>query len=154
MKNLIYLALTAFLLTGISADLYSQKSDYEKTKAEIVQTLGTVPQFIDAVPEQMLPMAWELFKSSDNPANQIPAKYVELIKLSVSAQIPCQYCVLAHKVNAKAAGASEKEIKEAVMHGAWVRHWSTLAQSTTMELKAFEKEYMGIVEYMTKKAKK
>lgn len=153
MKNLTYLVLTGFLFIYSNGQLYSQSSEYKKAKAEIIQTLGTVPQFIDAVPEQMLPMAWELFKSSDNPANEIPAKYVELIKLSVSAQIPCQYCVLAHRVNAKAAGASEKEIKEAVMHGAWVRHWSTLAQSTTMELKAFEKEYMGIVEYMTKKAK-
>ena len=154
MKNITQLSVLVALLFSFNLDLSAQSSDYEKTKAEIIQALGTVPQFIDAVPEQMLPMAWEFFNSSSNPKNELPAKYTELIKLAVSAQIPCQYCVLAHKVNAKAAGASEKELKEAVMAGAWVRHWSTLAQSTTMEFKAFEKEYMGIVEYMTKQAKK
>ena len=154
MKNITQLFCLTALLFCFSSNISAQNSDYEKTKAEIVQALGTMPQFIDAVPEQMLPVAWEFFNSSNNPENELPAKYTELIKLAVSAQIPCQYCVLAHKVNAKAAGASEKEIKEAVMAGAWVRHWSTLAQSTTMEFKAFEKEYMGIVEYMTKQAKK
>ena len=150
MKNITKFSFLAALLFCFSINLSAQSSDYEKTKAEIIQALGTVPQFIDAVPEQMLPMAREFFNSSSNPENEIPAKYTELIKLAVSAQIPCQYCVLAHKVNAKAAGASEQEIKEAVMAAAWVRHWSTLAQSTTMEFKDFEEEYMGIVDYMTK----
>ena len=120
----------------------------KKQNQRLKQVLGTVPQFIDAVPPQMLPMAWELFKSSNNPDNQIPNKYTELIKLAVAAQIPCQYCVLAHKVNAKAAGATDQEINEAVMHGAWVRHWSMIVQSTTMSFDDFEKEYMGIVNYM------
>ena len=154
MKNIFQFSFLLALLFCFTNTLFAQQSDYEKTKAEIIEALGTVPQFIDAVPEQMLPVAWEFFNTSNNPENELSPKVVELIKVAVSAQIPCQYCVLAHKVNAKAAGASEKEIKEAVMAGAWVRHWSTLAQSTTMEFKAFEKEYMGIVEYMMKPAKK
>ena len=153
MKVIIQLSFVALLLS-FSNNVSAQSADYEKTKAEIIQALGVMPGFVDEVPKQMLAMAWEHFNSSNNPENKIPAKSMELIKLAVSAQIPCQYCVHAHKVNAKLAGASEEEMKEAVMHGAWVRHWSTLAQSTTLDLNTFKKEYKGIVEYMTKQAKK
>ena len=148
MKVLIQLSFAATLFLG-SSSISAQSSDYEKTKAEIIQALGVMPEFVREVPKQLLPMAWQHFTSSNNPENKIPAKYMELIKLAVSAQIPCQYCVHAHKVNAELAGASEEEMKEAVMHGAWVRHWSTLAQSTTLDLNTFKKEYKGIVEYMT-----
>ncbi|MBX2871867.1 MAG: carboxymuconolactone decarboxylase family protein [Saprospiraceae bacterium] len=153
MKVLSQLSFVAILFLTCT-NLSAQSSEYEKTKAEIIKALGVMPGFVDEVPKQLLPMAWEHFNSSNNPENQIPAKYMELIKLAVSAQIPCQYCVHAHKVNAELAGASEEEMKEAVMHGAWVRHWSTLAQSTTLDLNTFKKEYKGIVEYMMKQAKK
>ncbi len=125
-----------------------------KTKAEIKKALGTMPSFMEAVPDNMLPMAWEHFNSSSMASNEIPAKYLELIKIAVAAQIPCQYCIHAHEVNAKGAGATEQEVKEAIMAAAWVRHWSTLVQSTTASMEAFKKEYTQIVEYLSEQAKK
>lgn len=133
--------------------LPAQDAEYDQTIAEIEETLGTVPAFMKEVPDHMLPMAWEHFKSSNNPDNKIPQKYIELIKLSVSAQIPCQYCIVAHQLSAEAAGASETEIKEAVMHGAWVRQWSMLTQTTLMDVDAFKKEYKSIMSYMEAQSK-
>ena len=152
MKNIKLLFLLV-LSCAFSSNLVAQ-SDSEKTKAEIKEALGTLPSFLEAVPDNMLPMAWEHFNSSSRPDNAIPPKYVELIKLAVAAQIPCQYCIHAHEVNAKGAGATDQEIKEAVMAAAWVRHWSTMAQSTTVSMEDFKMEYARIVEYLSEQAKK
>ena len=47
-------------------------------------------------------------------------KTKELIALSVSCAIQCQYCIDAHLSKGKAAGATPQEIKEAIYVGATV----------------------------------
>ena len=141
------------LVCAISINLSAQ-NNAQKTKEEIKQALGHVPSFMEVVPDNMLPMAWEHFNSSSNPDNALPPKYVELIKLAVAAQIPCQYCIHAHETNAKAMGATDQEIKEAIMAAAWVRQWSTIVQTTTMSMEDFKKEYEKIMNYMAEQAKK
>lgn len=152
MKNIKLLFLLA-LLCAFSANLTAQ-SDYEKTKAEITKALGTFPSFMEAVPKDMLSMAWQHFGSSSNPNNKISAKYMELIKVSVAAQIPCDYCIHVHTINAKAAGATDEEIKEAVMHGAWVRHWSMVVNGAAIDFEEFKKEYASILDYLAKQSNK
>ena len=49
-----------------------------------------------------------------------------LIALAVSAQIPCEYCVIAQSKKARKAGATEEEIKEAIAVAAIMRKWSTM----------------------------
>ena len=151
MKFMQSLLVLTLLFTS-TVTIFAQNTP-EKTKAEIKKALGTMPSFMEAVPDNMLPMAWEHFNSSSMAGNEIPAKYLELIKLAVAAQIPCQYCIHAHEVNAKGAGATEQELKEAIMAAAWVRHWSTVVQSTTASMEEFEKEYGRIVEYLSGQTK-
>ena len=64
----------------------------------------------------------------------------ELIALAVAAQIPCEYCVYAHNKNARAAGASEAEIREAVATAAHVRHWSTVLNGMGYDFETFTSE--------------
>jgi alkylhydroperoxidase/carboxymuconolactone decarboxylase family protein YurZ len=65
--------------------------------ADIKSTLGFVPGFMAAFPEEGLPGAWDEFKSVQlNPHSAIPPKYKELIGLGVAAQVPCEYCVYFH----------------------------------------------------------
>ena len=71
---------------------------------------------------------------------QLDAKTRELIALAVSAQIPCEYCVYAHNKNARAAGASEAEIREAVATAAHVRHWSTVLNGMGYDFDSFKSE--------------
>lgn len=71
---------------------------------------------------------------------QLDAKTRELIALGVSAQIPCVYCVYAHNKNARAAGASETEIREAVATAAHVRHWSTVLNGMAYDFESFKAE--------------
>ena len=71
---------------------------------------------------------------------ELDIKTRELIALAVSAQIPCAYCVYAHDKNARAAGASEAEIREAVATAAHVRHWSTVLNGMGYDFEAFKME--------------
>src|SRR5205814_7053054 len=70
----------------------------------------------------------------------IPAKYRALIRLAVSSQIPCQYCIYADTSDARVFGATDEEIKEAIMHGAMTREWSTILNGNMVDLTAFKKE--------------
>jgi len=71
---------------------------------------------------------------------KLNAKTRELIALGVAAQIPCKYCIYVHTKNARANGASEGEIREAVAMAAHVRHWSTVLNGMAYDYDAFTAE--------------
>lgn len=71
---------------------------------------------------------------------QLGAKERELIALGVAAQIPCTYCVYVHQKNARAAGASDSEVREAVATAAHVRHWSTVLNGMGYDFETFKAE--------------
>jgi AhpD family alkylhydroperoxidase len=139
-----------FSITFIAS---AQQSKFEGTKQEIVETFGTMPSFFAAFPQHALPGAWEAFKALTGPETQIEPKNRELIQLAVAAQIPCQYCVYFHIASAKANGATEQEIQEAVALGANTRHWSMILQGAQIEFEDFKKEFDNMMEYMSSKAK-
>ncbi len=85
------------------------------------------PKFMKQIyPESALTAAWQDYKAVYNPNGAIDAKHKQLIAIAVAAQIPCEYCTLAHSKKARKAGASEEEIKEALAVGSLVRKWSTM----------------------------
>ena len=69
-----------------------------------------------------------------NPDTALDGKTKELMGLAVAAQIPCSYCVYFHTAAAKANGATDEEIKEAVAMAAIVRHWSTVLNGMQVDL--------------------
>ncbi len=71
---------------------------------------------------------------------RLETKTRELIALGVAAQIPCSYCVYGHTKNARAKGASEAGIREAVATAATVRQWSTVLNGMGYDLDAFKAE--------------
>jgi AhpD family alkylhydroperoxidase len=89
-------------------------------------------------PPKELPFAWQEFQTIFTDG-ALPEKTKELIGLGVAAQIPCQYCILAHTRMAKAAGATDAEIKEAIAASALVRKWSTMLNGNQVDMVAFEK---------------
>jgi len=98
------------------------------------------PEWMKQVtPPQELASAWQEFQSiySDGA---LPEKTKELVGLAVAAQIPCQYCVMAHTRFAKAAGATDAEIKEAIAASALVRKWSTMLNGNAYDMASFEKQ--------------
>lgn len=100
--------------------------DAAAARTEIKQAFGFVPEFMRAIPDAMLPSAWEEMKALQlNASTTLTNKQKELIGLAVSAQVPCEYCVHAHTEFAKLNGANAAEIGEAVAMAALTRHWST-----------------------------
>lgn len=78
------------------------------------------------LPEQALKPLWEEYLAVMNPTGALDGKTKQLIALGVAAQIPCAYCVFAHTKAAKAAGATDAQIKEAIATAALVRFNSTM----------------------------
>lgn len=139
----------------ISLSLNAQdNAAYEKAKSEIQETFGTFPSWFQVFPKYAMPGVWESFKQLNSPDAKIPAKYKELIQLAVAAQIPCVYCVYFHTAAAKANGATDDEIQEAIAHGAETRHWSMILQGNQIDYEKFKAEFDGIMKYMSEKSKR
>jgi AhpD family alkylhydroperoxidase len=115
---------------------------------EMESALGAVPPFIALLPEGAQAGAWAFMKgSSGNPDGEIPPKYRELIALGVAAQIPCSYCAYAHTTFARANGATEAEIQEAISYAAEVRLWSTVLNGNQYDLDEWKSAIDGIAEH-------
>ena len=138
----------------ISLSAQQDKNEaYEKAKEEIVGTFGIFPQIYDAVPEYALSSLWESFKTLTGPNSALELKYRELISLSVAAQIPCSYCVLFHTESAKAHGATQQEIEDAIAQGAFTRQMSAIGQGAQIDLDEFKKEMRQMMDYMAEQSK-
>lgn len=150
-QSLIIIAISVFTL---SLSAQQDKNDaYEKAKEEIVGTFGFFPQIFDAVPEYALSSLWETFKTLSGPNSNLEPKYRELISLSVAAQIPCSYCVFFHTEAAKAYGANQQEIEDAIAQGAFTRQMSMIIQGAQIDPDEFKKEIHQMMDYASKHAK-
>ena len=108
---------------------------------EMKSRLGGIPAEMKVYPESSRAAGWELMKSTDlSKSKALPGKLRELIGLAVAAQIPCQYCVYYHAKAAKAAGATDEEIREAVHQASLVRHWSTVLYGNQYDLATYKSE--------------
>ena len=151
-RLVLLVAVISLLLPPLTA---SADEALEAAKAEMEKALGTVPPFIALLPEGAQPGAWELLKGlSGNPNGEIPPKYRELIALGVAAQIPCTYCAYAHTAFAKAHGATDAEIQEAIGYGAEVRLWSTILNGAQYDLDQFKSAIDGILAHVSQQSKK
>src|SRR5579863_5293757 len=140
------LAAVVVLGGGAAARADEPGPDARAALTDIKGTFGFVPGFFGAFPEEGLPGAWDEFKSVQlNPHSAIPSKYKELIGLGVAAQIPCEYCVYFHTKAAKANGATEREIREAVGMASIVRHWSTWLNGNETDEAAFRKDLDQVI---------
>jgi len=149
-KNIIKRMTFVIPVLLISVTLSAQNNEaYENAKKEITQTFGTFLTMFEVMPEHALAGSWETFKQLQSPENAIPPKYRELMQLAVASQIPCVYCVYFHTEAAKAFGATEAEIEEAVAQGAQTRHWSMVLQGAQMDFKTFKAEMDAAMKYMS-----
>ena len=122
--------------------------------AEMEAALGTVPPFIALLPPAAQAGAWEFMKgSTGDPNGEIPPKYRELIALGVAAQIPCAYCAYAHTTFAKAHGATDEEVAEAISYAGEVRLWSTILNGNQVDLDTWKQDIDGILAHVSKAQK-
>jgi AhpD family alkylhydroperoxidase len=154
--HLVTLATAAALglLVAPAQPAFAQEAQSQATYRDIEQTLGSVPSFFKQLPESALAGAWAEMKAFQlSPKTQLNGKTKELIGLAVAAQIPCQYCIYFHTAAAKANGATEEEIREAVAMAAVVRHWSTVLNGMQVDLNGFKRETDTVLRQAAETAK-
>jgi AhpD family alkylhydroperoxidase len=158
MRKSIALTLTSAVALGVAAVSWqpagAQDAGAQAAYRDIEQTLGIVPGFFKLFPEAGIAGAWAEFKAVQlNPKTRLDGKTKELIGLAVSAQIPCTYCVYFHTAAAKANGATEDEVREAVAMAAISRHWSTVLNGMQVDQAAFRQETDTVLRLAGEKAK-
>ena len=142
-------------LLGLSRTAHAQDRtaslEAQTTYSDIEKTLGLVPSFFKAFPEEAIGPVWDEFKGVQlNPASAIPPKYKELIGLAVAAQIPCRYCIYFHTKAAGLDGATERELKEAIVMAGITRQWSTVLNGMQTDEAQFRSELAKVFDYVKK----
>lgn len=99
------------------------------------------PAFLrDTYPPQALTSTLQDMASLNASGAALGQKQRQLIGLAVAASVPCQYCVYFHTKAAKAAGASDAELKEAVAAAAETRKMSAVLYGNMYDMVAFRVE--------------
>jgi len=138
MKKLVF----TLLLMAICSNAFSQ--DATLTAEEKKELLEASP-FNSIYPESILKSADTYFKAQMGLYKEgvIPEKEAHLVALGTSAAIKCQYCIPYHVSELKRLGASEDEIKTAVLIAADIMKMSTLFYGNEFDLEAFKKMLRG-----------
>jgi AhpD family alkylhydroperoxidase len=120
--------------------------DAKTARQDIERTLGFVPEFLSSVPDSVLPGAWHELKILKlSTSTKLNAKYKALIALAVGSQVPSHACIVSETEFAKLAGASEREINEAVGMAALTRNLSTLLNGLQIDETGFRADIGRLV---------
>jgi AhpD family alkylhydroperoxidase len=115
-----------------------QVVDAASARKDIEQSLGFVPAFLARIPETALPGAWRELKQLRFGQTLLNAKDKALIALAVASQVPSAPCIASETEFAKLAGATDKEIAEAVGMAAITRNMSTMLNGQLADEHAFQ----------------
>jgi AhpD family alkylhydroperoxidase len=115
-----------------------QVVDAASARKDIEQALGFVPAFLARIPETALPGAWRELKQLRFGQTLLGAKDKALIALAVASQVPSAPCIASETEFAKLAGATDKEIAEAVGMAAITRNMSTMLNGQLADEHAFQ----------------
>jgi AhpD family alkylhydroperoxidase len=120
--------------------------------AEIKQTLGVVPEFIQALPDKTLELEWKLLVASQMEEGPIPNKYRELIGVAISAVTKCRYCSFFHTEFAKLNGATEAEIEDAIHYAKSTAGWSAYLNGLQVDYEGFKGEILKVCDHVRQAA--
>ncbi len=119
-------------------------TNYEETLADIEATMGLVPGFMEALPEEDLVYEWPIFKQYTFGESEIPPKYRELIGLGIAANIKCPYCQAFHRGAAQLHGATDEELSEVAVVASITARWSALIHAQHYDYDTFMDEFEQI----------
>jgi len=112
---------------------------------------GSAPDWLKAIPESVVGDLWGTFKGVELQKTMIPNKYKELIVWR-GCDHKCRYCTLFHTEAAKANGATDDEIKEALLMGGVTSLFSAWLNGSQYDFEKFKKETSIMLEGAKKQA--
>lgn len=113
---------------------------WAEARREIEETFGFVPQFYDVVPETARAAGWSMQRDLELSETVLDNKVKELIGLAVAAHIKCRYCIYFHTEAARAFGATEAEMREAIAMGGLTVFFSNSLTGAQLDLEQFKRE--------------
>ena len=127
MKTILFAMLACFSVNALADDH--------------MRDVKTANPFIEMHPKAVQPAADAYYKAVEEKVfnGAIPLKYAQLVALSASVAMKCEYCIPAHTSFAIAAGATEEEIKTAVAIAADVALNSSMLYGTQFDMDEFMK---------------
>ena len=127
--------LVSFLLVGMASTV----SVADDTMREV----KTANPFILLHPESQQAAAEAYYAAVEKNVfnGAIPLKHAQLAAISASVAMKCVYCIPAHIAFAKAAGATEEEIKTAVAIAADVALNSSMLYGSQFDMDTFMKMF-------------
>jgi len=120
-----------------------------QTRKEIEKTFGFVPQFCDSLPASAHDEEWSVFLNYQLGETALPGKTKQLIGLAIAAEIKCKYCIYFHTQAAKAMGATDEELKEAVFMGGHTDQMSNAISGMQTDFDRFKQDVDRALAYMT-----
>ena len=115
--------------------------DRHEVDRDIEETFGLVPDWLQRVPDYLVPTEWASFKSLVLSETAIPNKYKEMIGLAVSGATRCRYCAYFHAEAARLFGATEEEITETALIAKNTMGWSTYLNTLQFDYDQFTSEF-------------
>jgi AhpD family alkylhydroperoxidase len=77
------------------------------------QMFGQVPDWMEQMPDNVLPGFWTVMRDFHLAETNVPNKYKELMGIAVAGATRCRYCAYFHAQAARLFGATDAEIAEA-----------------------------------------
>ncbi|HET6146966.1 MAG TPA: carboxymuconolactone decarboxylase family protein [Polyangia bacterium] len=145
--GVLFLGLAALAAPGVA----SADGQLAAVHADIEKTVGFVPSFVKAMPDNLVPGIWEEVRGFElNPRTALPPRTKDLIGLAIAAQMPSRLTAWSYGKCAKAWGATEAQLKEAVAISALARHWSTFFNGMQLDEGKFRAEIAKLRENISK----
>jgi len=130
-------------------------TDEKSALRDIEATLGFVPELLRRVPGPALPGAWREMKDVKlSTSTALSGKTKSLIGVAVASQTSSRPCVQAETEFARLAGATDREIAEAVGMAAITRNMSTMLNGQQIDEGAFRADIDRLVSGVKSAAKK
>jgi AhpD family alkylhydroperoxidase len=124
----------------------------KQIEQEMIAHFGFAPDFYNTLPRAGLPHEWAVHRDFELAETAIPNKYKELIGLAMAAHIKCRYCIYFHTQAARAFGATDEELKEAVFMGGLTVQYSNAITGMRYDFEKFQGEVDRAIEFMTEQA--
>ena len=109
-------------------------------EADIVATLGQIPDFFASMPDSTLERHWQDFKEFQLGDTVLSAREKHLIGYAVAAAIHCPYCTYFHRAATQMMGTTDLQLEEAVCLASDTALYSIYLHSLGLDLDAFKKQ--------------
>jgi AhpD family alkylhydroperoxidase len=125
----------------------------KQARKEMKKLFGFVPDFHEAMPEAARASSWGIQRDLELSETSLDNKTKELIGLAVAAHIKCRYCIHFHTEAARAFGAKEDELREAVAMGGMTVLFSNTITGMQLDMDEFRNQVDRALEHMKSQSK-